>query len=77
MNGDDEYITLIELAQQSGFSDEWIEEELFDTVAAMGTMMLDRDDGSTGNARYVKFYTADDKSDIEIVVRRLPKRVLH
>jgi hypothetical protein len=70
-------ITLIELAQQAGFSDQWIEEELFDTVAMMGTMILDNDDGSTGNAKVVKFYTADEASDIEIVVRRLPKRVLH
>jgi len=70
-------ITLIELAQQAGFSDQWIEEELFDTVAMMGTMILDNDDGSTGNAKVVKFYTSDEESDIEIVVRRLPKRVLH
>jgi hypothetical protein len=73
----DDEITLIELARQSGFSDQWIEEELFDTVAAMGTMLLDRDDGSMGNPRMVKFYTVDEKSDIEIVVRRLPKRVYH
>jgi len=70
-------ITLIEHAQQEGFSDQWIEEELFDTVAMMGTMILDNDDGSTGNAKVVKFYTSDEESDIEIVVRRLPKRVLH
>jgi hypothetical protein len=77
MNVSDDEITLIELAQQAGFSDEWIEEELFDTVSAIGTMMLDRDDGSTGNPKYVTFYTADAVSDIEIVVRRLPKRVYH
>jgi len=79
---DDSEITLFELALSAGFTEEWAQEEMIATVAAIGMAILQEEQAETGNEAPSVTITVpfDDGGDIEIIVRRAAvnkKRRLH
>jgi hypothetical protein len=79
---DDSEITLFDLGVSAGFTEEWVQEEMLATVAAIGMTILQEEQEETGNCATSVIITVpfDDEGDIEIIVRRAAvnkKRRLH
>ena len=70
---EDDETTLLELAQAQGMSDDWIQEEIIASIAAMGILAIDEaletesDPDLTAEATFI---AEDDIGEIEVIVRR-------
>lgn len=61
-------VTIVELAEASGYGPEWISDEIINSMAALGIMIMEEEDP---DAPGITFTTEDDIGEIEISVRQV------
>lgn len=63
--------TIYDIASDAGMSDEWIQEEIIASAAALGMLALNESEDEGEDLEGIRFLVADDISEIEVIVRRV------
>ena len=74
--------TIYDIASDAGMSDEWIQEEIIASAAALGMLAINESEAEGENLDGIRFLVMDEISEIEVIVRRVPpeergSRTLH
>jgi len=74
--------TIYDIASDAGMSDEWIQEEIIASAAALGMLAMNESEAEGENLDGIRFLVMDEISEIEVIVRRVPpeergSRTLH